>query len=67
MTNITAGQSATLILKQDGTGSRLLTANAAYKFAGGFKTLSTAANSVDIISVFYDGTNYYSSLGNGYE
>jgi len=36
------------------------------KFAGGAKTLSTAAASIDIISVFYDGTNYYASLTLGY-
>jgi hypothetical protein len=33
------------------------------KFAGGTKTLTTAANSTDIISVFYDGTTYWASLG----
>jgi hypothetical protein len=32
------------------------------KWAGGNKTLSTAANAVDIASVFYDGTTYYASL-----
>jgi hypothetical protein len=31
------------------------------KFAGGSKTLSTT-NTTDIISVFYDGTNYWASL-----
>ena len=30
----------TLIIQQDGTGSKVMTANAAYKFAVGFKTLS---------------------------
>jgi hypothetical protein len=62
--NITAGSSATLILTQDGTGSRILTS--AMKWAGGFKTLSTTANAIDIASVFYDGTNYYGSLSRGY-
>jgi hypothetical protein len=36
------------------------------KFAGADKTLSTAPGSIDIISVFYDGTNYYASLTKGY-
>jgi len=36
------------------------------KFAGASKTLSTAANAVDMISVFYDGTNYWASLTTGY-
>jgi hypothetical protein len=55
-----AGQSMVVSLTQDATGNRLLTSS--MKFAGGSKVLSTAANSVDIISVFYDGTNYYASL-----
>ena len=63
-TNPVAGQSATIIITQDATGSRLMTST--MKFNGGVKTLSTAANSVDIISVFYDGTTYYASLTIGY-
>ena len=60
-----AGQSMTLIVKQDATGSRTLTSS--MLFAGGDKTLSTAANAVDIISVFYDGTNYWASLGKDFK
>jgi hypothetical protein len=63
--NPVAGQSLTLIVKQDGTGSRTLTSS--MKFAGGTKTLTTAANSVDIISVYYDGTNYWASLGKDFK
>ena len=58
------GQSVTLIVKQDATGSRTLTSS--MLFAGGEKTLTTDANSVDIISVFYDGTNYYASLSTNF-
>jgi hypothetical protein len=36
------------------------------KFAGGSKTLSTAANAVDIITVYYDGTTYWASLSKGF-
>ena len=64
-TNPIAGQSLTLIVKQDATGSRTLTST--MKFAGGTKTLSTAANSVDIISVYYDGTTYWASLGKDFK
>lgn len=63
--NPVAGQSLTLIVKQDATGSRTLTST--MKFAGGTKTLTTAANSVDIISVYYDGTNYWASLGTDFK
>ena len=62
--NANAGSSMTLILTQDGTGNRILTSS--MKFAGGVKTLSTTANAIDIISVFYDGSTYYSSLTKGY-
>ena len=63
-TNPIAGQNLTLIVKQDGTGGRTLTST--MKFAGGIKTLSGTANAVDIITVFYDGTNYWANLSKGY-
>ena len=52
----------TLILKliQDGTGSRIATFPASVKWSGGTApTLTTTANAIDIISFYYDGTNYY--------
>jgi len=64
LTNAVAGTSATVIITQDATGSRVLTST--MKFAGASKTLSTAAASIDIIGVFYDGTTYYASLTKGY-
>jgi hypothetical protein len=62
--NPVAGQSLTLIVTQDGTGSRTLTST--MKFSGAAKTLTTAAGSIDIITVFYDGTTYFASLGKGF-
>lgn len=64
LANAVAGSSATVIITQDATGSRLLTSS--MKFANASKTLSTAASSIDIITVFYDGTTYYASLTKGY-
>jgi hypothetical protein len=64
--NAVAGTSMTLIIKQDSTGSRLLTAGNTIRWAGGNKTLSTAANATDLISIFYDGAVYYASLSRGY-
>ena len=55
----------TIILTQDATGNRLLTSN--MKYAGGAKTLSTAANATDIIYTFFDGTNYYATLSRAYQ
>ncbi len=44
----TIGQSGSIFITQDGTGSRTLAYTSAYKFAGGTApTLSTAANAVD--------------------
>lgn len=62
-TNMPNGGSLTLILTQDGTGSRVASWNAAYKFAGGNSTLSTGPGDIDVVSIFYDGTNYLASLG----
>lgn len=65
-TNMVSGSSITIIIRQDATGSRIMTANAAYKFAAGINILSTAASSIDILSIFYDGTNYLTTLSKGY-
>jgi len=61
---MTSGQSIAVIATQDGTGGRTLTTD--MKFAGGSKTLSTAAGAIDIINIFYDGTNKLCSLVKGY-
>ena len=63
-TSASAGHSINLIIKQDATGSRTLTSS--MKWEGGSKTLSTAANAVDIASIYYDGTDYWASLTKGY-
>lgn len=62
--NPVSGQTITFIITQDATGSRTLTST--MKFAGGSKTLSTAANSIDILTVSYIGTTYYATLSKGY-
>ena len=50
-TNQQAGQVFYIIVKQDATGGRTCTWNSAFKFRGGTPaSLSTAANSVDLIS-----------------
>lgn len=51
-----------LVLKlvQDATGSRTVTWPADVKWPGGTApTLTTAANSIDIVSFYYDGTDFY--------
>lgn len=59
------GDSMTLIVTQPASGGPY-TLTSSMKFAGGTKTLSTAANAIDIISVVYDGTSYYASLSTNF-
>ena len=65
-TSMITGNSLVLIITQDATGSRVMTADASLKFAGGSKTLSTAGASIDVITIFYDGTNYLCNLSKAY-
>lgn len=62
-TSPVAGQSITLIVNTGGTGRTL---SSTMKWAGGEKTLSTT-NTTDIISIFYDGTNYWASLSKDFQ
>ena len=64
LTNFSTGESVTLVLTQDATGSRILTSN--LKYAGASKTLTTTANAIDTIAITYDGTNYLAALVKGY-
>ena len=49
----------TLELVQDATGGRALTLPTIKWVGGTAPTLTTTANGIDIISLFYDGTDYY--------
>lgn len=62
-TSPVAGQSLTLII-YGGTSYTSITST--MKFAGGVKTLTATAGCIDILSVYYDGTNYFASLGKGF-
>jgi hypothetical protein len=64
-TSPVSGQSITLIITQPASGGPY-TLTSTMKFAGGFKTLSTAANAIDMITVSYIGTTYYASLVTGF-
>ena len=61
-TNPIAGQSLTLIINTNGSGRTL---SSSFLYAGGNKTLSTT-NTKDILTVFYDGSNYYANLVKNY-
>ena len=54
-----AGQFVSLLVIQDGTGSRTLTPNAVYEFTGDeAPTLTTAANKGDLFVFRYNGSKY---------
>ncbi len=56
-TNITAGQSGIIVITQDGTGSRTLAYGSYFKFPGGTApTLTTAANSVDVLAYYVESS-----------
>lgn len=57
-----------LFLKQDATGSRTITSwGSAFKWVGAVvPTLSTTANSTDILSFVCDGTYLYGSISRGF-
>jgi hypothetical protein len=62
-TSPVAGQSLTLII-YGGTAYTAITST--MKFSGGIKTLTGTAGCIDIVSIYYDGTNYFASLGKGF-
>ncbi|MHA8083663.1 beta strand repeat-containing protein [Aquirufa sp. A-Brett2-15D] len=66
-----AGSYGTLVVTQDATGGRTLNLpSTANKILGSTSTttiaLSTAAGAKDIINFYYDGTNYFWNVGQGY-
>ena len=70
ITNLGTGQTVTLIITQDGTGSRTASfgtdGSTAVKFPGGAPTLSTAASAIDVVTIFNDGTNYLGNIAQAY-
>lgn len=69
ISNAVAGTTATIRMIQDGTGSRTTVLPGSSKVVNGGAgviTLSTAASSIDLLTVYYDGTNYYWTYGKNY-
>jgi len=59
-----AGDSVTLIIVQPASGNYTLTST--MKFAGGAKTLSKTSNYIDVLTIYYDGTNYLANLATNF-
>jgi hypothetical protein len=67
MSGVPTGSYGTLLVIQDGTGSRTLALPAGSKVINavtpGVAVLSTTASYTDILTFYYDGTNYYWNIG----
>lgn len=69
ITNPVAGMYGTLVVTQDATGTRTLTLPAGSKVingGAGAVTLTTTGAAKDILTFYYDGTNYYFNYGKNY-
>ena len=70
ITSLPTGGSVTLIITQDGTGSRTATfgtdGSAAVKFPASSSVLSTGANDIDVVTIFNDGTNFLGNIARNY-
>jgi hypothetical protein len=69
ITNPVAGNTYTIRVIQDGTGSRTITTwptNTKWPANGTAPTLTTTASRYDIITFYYDGTNYYGNYNLNY-
>lgn len=70
ISNLGTGQTVSIIITQDGAGSRTATfgtsGSTAVKFPGGAPTLSTGAADIDIVTIFNDGTNFYGNIAKDY-
>lgn len=63
LSNPVTGSAYILVLKQDGTGSRLATWPATVKWAGGTApTLTITASRSDVFSIIYNGANYFATV-----
>jgi hypothetical protein len=69
ISNPVAGTYCTFEVIQDGTGSRTMALPAGSLVAGGGSgaiTLTTTANAKDVLTVWYDGTNYFWNYNKNY-
>ncbi|MHA4810548.1 autotransporter outer membrane beta-barrel domain-containing protein [Flavitalea flava] len=69
ITGAVAGMYGLIKVIQDATGSRTLALPSGSKVingGGGAVTLTSAANAIDVLSYYYDGTNYYWTVGYNY-
>ena len=64
ISNMEAGDTGLILVKQDAAGSRTLTLPGSSSIVGGGTyTASPAANATDVLGVYYDGTTYWWTIG----
>ena len=69
LSNLENGDEGNIVVTQDSTGSRTMAISPTPKVingGGGTITLTSASNSIDILSYTYDGTNLYITKGPNY-
>jgi len=70
ITNLPTGGTVTLIITQDGSGSRTATfgtdGSSAVKFPSNSSTLSTGAADIDVVTIINDGTNFLGNIAKDY-
>lgn len=66
LSNPISGGRYVLLLTQDATGARTLTWPASVKWSGGSAPVGSAATKVDVISLIWDGTNYFGSFATNF-
>jgi hypothetical protein len=69
ITNVSAGMYGLIRVSQDGTGGRSITLPSGSRVingGGGTVSLTQTANAVDILTFYYDGSNYWWTIGNNY-
>ena len=70
ISNLPTGGTVTLIITQDGTGTRTATfgtdGSSAVKFPGGSPTLSTGGGDIDVVTIVNDGTNFLGNIAKDY-
>ncbi len=64
--NAAAGQTLTLRIIEDGTGGYTVTLPTSKWPNGSAGTFTTTANAINLLIVYYDGTNYLSQLAAGF-
>lgn len=67
LSNPVAGAVYKIVITQDGTGNRLITWPSGIKWANAtVAVLSTVGGSIDIVTLYYDGTTYFGQIGNNF-